>query len=59
MVKAILKNAPSDLVRALCECSLNVLKGNIKLSATQTEKTASLQEHLTDARVQEIISKDT
>ena len=35
LVKAILKNAPSDLVRALCECSLNVLKGNIKLNASQ------------------------
>ena len=38
LVKAILKNAPSDLVRALCECSLNVLKGNIKLSATQKKR---------------------
>ena len=38
LVKAILKNAPSDLVRALCECSLNVLKGNIKLKATQKKR---------------------
>ena len=35
MVKSILKNAPPDLVKALCECSLNVLKGNIKLNKTQ------------------------
>ena len=38
LVKAILKNAPPDLVRALCECSLNVLKGNIKLNATQKKR---------------------
>ena len=35
MIKSILKNAPADLVRALCECSLNVLKGNIKLNKSQ------------------------
>ena len=35
LVKVILKNASPDLVRALCECSLNVLKGNIKLNASQ------------------------
>ena len=38
MAKTILKNAPPDLVRALCECSLNVLKGNIKLNATQKKR---------------------
>ena len=38
MVKTILKSAPPDLVRALCECSLNVLKGNIKLNATQKKR---------------------
>ena len=35
LVKIILKNASPDLVRALSECCLNVLKGNIKLNAGQ------------------------
>lgn len=38
MAKTILKNAPPDLVKALCECSLNVLKGNIKLNAAQKKR---------------------
>lgn len=33
--KALLKNASSDLLKSICECSLNVLKGNVRLNARQ------------------------
>lgn len=33
--KALLQNASPNLLRCLCECCLNVLKGNVKLSASQ------------------------
>ena len=38
VVKAVLKGASPDLIKALCECSLNILKGRIKLSPTQKKK---------------------
>lgn len=34
-VKAIMKTASPDLVRTLCECCHNVLKGNVPLTAAQ------------------------
>ena len=34
----MLKGASPDLIKALCECSLNILKGRIKLSPTQKKK---------------------
>ena len=36
--KSILQKASSSLLRSLCECSLNVLKGNVKLTSTQKKK---------------------
>lgn len=33
--KELLKKLPSRSVKAICECSLNVLKGNIPLSSKQ------------------------
>ena len=35
--KAILEHADSELIRALCECAHNILRGNVKL--TPREKT--------------------
>ena len=35
--KAILEHADSDLIRALCECAHNILRGNVKM--TPREKT--------------------
>lgn len=36
--KELLKHSSPDLIRTLCEISLNVLKGNIPLSGTQYKK---------------------
>lgn len=36
--KAILKTGDKSLVNALCECSLNVLKGNIPLTTHQKNR---------------------
>lgn len=37
-VKAIIKTASPDLIRTLCECSHNVLKGNVRLTPHQKRK---------------------
>lgn len=36
--KAILKTGDRDLINALCECSLNVLKGNVPLTCRQKKR---------------------
>lgn len=33
--KKLLKNIPSRSVKAICECTLNVLKGNVPLTTSQ------------------------
>ena len=38
--RAVMKEASPDLIKALCECTLNILKGNIKLTTTQKKKLA-------------------
>ena len=38
VVKSVIKEAPADLLRALCKCALNVLKGNVKLTSRQLSK---------------------
>ena len=35
VVKAVLKGASPDLLNALSECSLNILKGHVRLTPTQ------------------------
>ena len=40
VVRAVMKEASPDLIKALCECSLNILKGNIKLNSSQKKKLA-------------------
>ena len=45
-VRAVMKEAPPDLVKALCECSLNILKGNVKLSASQKKKLCRYKNNL-------------
>ena len=35
VVRMVMREAPPDLVKALFECALNVLKGNIKTSPAQ------------------------
>lgn len=39
-VKAIIKAADKELVNTLCECSLNVLRGVVRLSPSQKQKLA-------------------
>jgi hypothetical protein len=40
--KDLLKRVPSSCIKAICECSLNALKGNITLS---THRKNSLRKH--------------
>ena len=37
-VKKIIRAADKDLVKTLCECSLNVLKGNVSISSRQKKR---------------------
>ena len=46
MVKAVLKGASPDLIRTLCECSLNILKGNVRLSAAQKKQLSRHKQNL-------------
>ena len=38
VVKAVLRGASPDLINALCECSLNILKGNVRLTTAQKKR---------------------
>ena len=38
VIRTIIKGADKDLVNTLCECGLNVLKGNVPLSSTQKKR---------------------
>ncbi len=38
LVKTIIRAADKDLVHCLCECALNVIKGNVPLSPAQIRK---------------------
>lgn len=38
VVKAVLKTASTNLIRTLCECCHNVLKGNVPLSKGQKRR---------------------
>jgi len=52
--KAILANCKSELVKTLSECSLNVLRGNVKLTPCQKRKLRKYRVHirkLADKRV--------
>ena len=39
--KAIIKAADKELVDAVCECALNVLKGNVRLTPLQKQRLAN------------------
>jgi len=41
--KAILANCKSDLVKTLSECSLNLLRDNVKLNTVSEEEIAKTQ----------------
>ena len=38
LIKAIIKEAPSELINVISECALNILKGNVKLKSSQLKK---------------------
>ena len=42
MRNSMIQKAPPDLIDAICECVLNILRGNVKLSKSQKE---GLQKH--------------
>ena len=46
IVKAVLKGAPPDLIRALCECSLNILKGHVQLTPAQKKQLSRYKQSL-------------
>ena len=47
--KAILANCKSELVKTLSECSLNLLRGNVKLTPCQEEEIAKIPSTPTQA----------
>ncbi len=44
--KAIMKHPDKDLVRCLCECTHNILKGNVPLTKAQKTKLARYKQDL-------------
>jgi hypothetical protein len=44
--KLLLKDAPKDLVDTLCECVLNVLNGNVRVSDAQRRQLARYKKDL-------------
>ena len=38
VAKAIVKNAGSDLIKCVCECAMNALKGNVPITGGQKRK---------------------
>ena len=44
--KAILKTAESDLIKCLCECACNIIKGNVQLTSKQKSKLSKHKSHL-------------
>ena len=46
MCKAMVKSADAGLVRCLCECALNILKGNVPLSTLQKRRLARHKKEL-------------
>ena len=47
MCKAMIKNAEPNLIKCLCECALNILKGNVPLTGGQKQR---LKRHKTQLR---------
>ena len=44
--KAILQYANNDLIKCLCECALNILKGTVPLTSAQKKKLQRHKNHL-------------
>lgn len=46
LVRAVMKGAPPDLIKAISECSLNVLKGNVHLTPAQKRRLCKYKRNL-------------
>ena len=46
IVKAVLNGASPDLIKALCECSLNILKGHVRLTPAQKKQLSRYKQSL-------------
>ena len=54
VAKAVMKTAPQDVLKAVCECAVNVLKGNVPLTSGQKN---ALRKHKKGLR--ELVQKKT
>ena len=46
MRKAVIESADKDLIHCLCECALNILKGNVTLTKDQLKQLSRYKQHL-------------
>jgi hypothetical protein len=46
VIRAILKGASPDLIQAISECSLNVLKGNVRITPAQKKRLCRYKQKL-------------
>ena len=46
IVKALIRESGPDLVKAICECAYNTLKGNVPLTPAQYRKLRRYKKHL-------------
>ena len=46
MCKAVIEAADKDLIHCLCECALNILRGNVPLTTTQLKQLKRYKQHL-------------
>ena len=44
--KGIIEGANNELIHCLCECAVNILKGNVPLSLSQKRKLSQSKKHL-------------
>ena len=55
--EAIINASGNDLVKAVCECAYNLLKGNIELTTEQKRKLARKKRHLRDLTANKVSLK--
>jgi hypothetical protein len=46
VIRAVLKGASPDLIQAISECSLNVLKGNVRITPAQKKRLCRYKQKL-------------
>ena len=51
--EAILEHADAELIRALCECAHNILRGNVKMTPRGEDATAEVSDQITTDSTQE------